>query len=334
MEVLTAMDRVGPVTDFWKAQYLETYIADGGSKVKFLTGGNEIERSLALNNFIRDSEASGYKTAYISAGKVWLHDFKHIYVAIFDMIDFESCLQACASRVIKELGYDPDLIPEGQDFASWLQACGAFDPLTKREIRENLSEMFFGNTWIDNNFAISAALITGSILGYPAIEPAAKDLLMAWHRGEKEARVSALRKLGLSPSRITRVNARHMLRSLVEIILISGYRGLAVAIDNLEMLSSTSALEEIRYTKMRREDAYESIREMIDGLDTFSHFMIAFAFGKELLEDEACGFKSYQALWMRIQNEIESERLNRFADIIDIGKAGRNGTEVVTNGRF
>jgi hypothetical protein len=68
---------------------------------------------------------------------------------------------------------------------------------------------------------------------------------------------------------------------------------------------------------------------LIDGIDTFSRFMLAFAFGKDLLEDEVSGIKSYQALWMRIQNEIESERLNRFADIIDLNKAER---EVVSNG--
>jgi hypothetical protein len=317
------MDRVDNVAGFWKEQYLETYIAEGGSKIKFLTGGDGAERSLVLDRFLESARAGGYKTAYVSAKKTWLHDFKEIYVAVFDAVDFESCLKACAGLVIGELGYDPSEVPEGMDFASFLQERSAFDPLTKREIRESLSRVFFGNTWIDNNFAISAALMTGGILGYPAIEPAAKDLLLAWHRGQKEARVSVLRKLGLSPSRISKNNARHMLRSLLEIVRISGYQGLAVAIDHLEILLNTSAAEEIRYTKMRREDAYESIREMIDGIDTFSHFMLAFAFAKELLYDELCGFKSYQALWMRIQNEIESERLNRFADIIDLNRVGQ-----------
>lgn len=325
------MDRVEFITDFWKTRYLQTYIADGGSKIKFLTGGDADERSQTLVKFLHDAEDAGYKAVYISAKKTWLHDFKNIYVAIFDAVDFENCLNCCAANIIRELGYDPEEIPDGTDFASFLQARSAFDPLTKREIREKLSTMFFKNTWIDNNFAISAALITGGILGYPALEPTARDLLFSWYMCEKEAHISALRKTGLSPSRITKINARHMLRSLVEIIRLSGYKGLVVAIDSLEMLANVSSLEEIRYTKMRREDAYESIREMIDGIDTFSHFMLAFSFEKELLEDEVCGFKSYQALWMRIQNEIEAEQLNRFADIIDLNRVGQ---EVVANGRF
>jgi hypothetical protein len=154
-----------------------------------------------------------------------------------------------------------------------------------------------------------------------------------WLRGKKEARVAALRKLGLSPARITKYNARHMLRSLIEIIMIAGYKGLAVAIDNLDILIETSSLEEIRYTKMRREDTYESIRELIDGIDTFSHFMLVFAFDKILLEDEPKGLKSYQALWMRIQNEIISEQDNGFSDIIDIDRwnGRREAQEVAAN---
>jgi hypothetical protein len=138
--------------------------------------------------------------------------------------------------------------------------------------------------------------------------------------GEKGVRVAALRKLGMSPAKITKHNARHMLRSLVEVIRMAGYAGLAVGIDDLEILAGVSSLEEIRYTKMRREDAYESIRELIDEIDTLSHIMFVFAFDRDLLDDEAAGFKSYQALWMRVQNEIESRCFNLFSDIVDLDK--------------
>ncbi|MEG0216363.1 MAG: hypothetical protein RR685_09575, partial [Hungatella sp.] len=32
------------------------------------------------------------------------------------------------------------------------------------------------------------------------------------------------------------------------------------------------------------------------------------------------GIKSYQALWMRIQNEIIGERFNRFTDMVDLDR--------------
>ena len=41
---------------------------------------------------------------------------------------------------------------------------------------------------------------------------------------------------------------------------------------------------------------------------------------RELIDHESYGLKSYQALWMRIQNEIVSKRMNRFADVLDLDR--------------
>lgn len=48
--------------------------------------------------------------------------------------------------------------------------------------------------------------------------------------------------------------------------------------------------------------------------------MFVFAFDRELLDNDNAGIKSYQALWMRIQNEIISRRFNRFTDIVDMDR--------------
>jgi hypothetical protein len=160
--------------------------------------------------------------------------------------------------------------------------------------------------------------MTGDILGYPTLEPTSRTLLNDWLVCTRGLRATELRKLDLSGAKINRQNARHMLRSLVEVLKTAGHSGLVVCVDNLEALAGSNSAAECRYSKMRREDAYECIRELIDEIDTLTNTMFVFAFDKDLLEDEAAGFKSYQALWMRMQNEIESERMNRFADIIDL----------------
>ena len=36
------------------------------------------------------------------------------------------------------------------------------------------------------------------------------------------------------------------------------------------------------------------------------------------MDDENIGMKTYQALWLRVQNEIVSVRFNKFADILDL----------------
>jgi hypothetical protein len=79
-------------------------------------------------------------------------------------------------------------------------------------------------------------------------------------------------------------------------------------------------MEEIHYGKVRRDDAYESIRQIIDDIDTMRSLMFVFAFDRTLIDNEKAGIKSYQALWMRIQNEVLSERFNCFSDILDLDR--------------
>lgn len=173
---------------------------------------------------------------------------------------------------------------------------------------------------LDNNFALACSMLTGSILGYPILEEQNRDMLLGWLEGDRTIKLSQLRALGFYPSRITKYNARHMLRSLAEIIHMGGYSGLFVAVDDMEILVSRSSLDPVHYTKMKREDTYESIRQLIDDIDSMKHILFVYAFDRKLIDDENAGLKSYQALWMRIQNEILGERFNRFADMVDLDR--------------
>lgn len=173
---------------------------------------------------------------------------------------------------------------------------------------------------IDNNFALACSLITGGYLGHPLLEEQNKEMLLSWMEGDKGVKLTALRALGLSPGRITKFNARHMLRSLSEVIRLAGYTGLFVSIDNLEILLNRSSLQPIHYTKLKREDTYESIRQLVDDIDSLKNIMFVFAFDRELMDNDNAGLKSYQALWMRIQNEIVGARFNRFTDIVDLDR--------------
>ena len=192
--------------------------------------------------------------------------------------------------------------------------------LTKREIRAQLKQIFLDNPLLDNNFALACSMLTGGILGYPVLEAKNRDMLLAWLEGDRMIKLSQLRALGFFPNRITKFNARHMLRSLAEIVRLGGDSGIFVTIDDLEMLISRSSLEAVHYTKMKREDTYESIRQLIDDIDSMKNIMFAYAFDRELMDNENAGLKSYQALWMRIQNEIVGERFNRFADMVDLDR--------------
>ncbi|WP_276621141.1 BREX system ATP-binding domain-containing protein [Syntrophomonas wolfei] len=306
--------------DFWREKYLAEYLARGGSKIKFLTGRSGSGKTHFLEMLALEAENMGYIPVKLSAREVWIHDFKEIYSAVLHQVNLLERLKLCSHEIIRQVGYDPEAIPQDMTLVDYLASQGKLDPLTKLEIRQQLNQLFLSNPLIDNNFALACALLTGSIMGHPTLEESSCRLLQLWLEGNREARLPSIRRLGLSPSKVTKYNARHMLRSLVEICRLAGYKGLIISIDELDILVRKDDMPELRYTRMKREDAYESIRELIDEIDTLKCVMFVFSFDRRLMDDDRWGLKSYPALWMRIQNEIEGERFNRFADIVDLDR--------------
>ncbi len=175
---------------------------------------------------------------------------------------------------------------------------------------------------LDNTFAVCCSLLTGDLLGYPVLENTSRELIYAWMHGDPTVKASQMKAIGMSPVRVSKYTARNLLRSLCEVIHLSGRPGLLVVIDDLEQLISKNTDGQIRYTKGRREDAYESIRQLIDDIDNMRFVLFMLAFDRELIDNEDYGLKSYQALWLRIQNEVISTRFNGFADMIDLDRYG------------
>ena len=306
------------IVDFWEKRYYQEYIPAGGSKIKFITGKSGSGKTHLLRLLQRTAREQHFISVSFSAQGVWLNDFREVYVRILQECHLEELMVLCSHRIVEALGFDYSQIPEGLTFLDYLSQLGLADALTRREIRMQLKSLFLDNTALDNNFALACSLLCGGILGHPILEMQSRQTLFAWFEGDKTVKAAGLRALGLAPSRLTKFNARHMLRSLAEIVRLAGYRGLQVCIDDLEVLIDRSSMNPMHYTKMKRDDTYESIRQLIDDIDTFRHLLIVFACNSSVLDDEQMGIKSYQALWMRIQNEIVSTRLNLFGDILDM----------------
>ena len=69
------------LTDFWKEKYLQEYIKNGGSKIKFVTGRKGSGKTHFLRLTAALAKVENYKTVHFSAKDVWMHDFREIYVA-------------------------------------------------------------------------------------------------------------------------------------------------------------------------------------------------------------------------------------------------------------
>ncbi len=308
------------LTSFIGKHYFTDYLPQGGSKIKFITGRPGSGKTHLSRLLCADADKNGYLTVSFSAKNVCLYDFREIYLEILRQCDIEKVLSGCADAIIRSMDYDPAQVGEGKAFMDYLSEKGEADALSRSEIRTALRSFFTKNPRLDNSFACCCSLLTGSILGHPVLEPSNRELLLKYLYGDKTVKLSQLRALGLSPSRITKYNARHLLRSLAETVHLGGYSGLLICVDDMEQVAAKSSQGIIKYTKLRRDDTYESIRQLIDDIDSMRYIMFLFACGRELIDNESSGFKSYPALWMRIQNEVVGSRFNHFADILDLDR--------------
>jgi energy-coupling factor transporter ATP-binding protein EcfA2 len=309
------------IIDFYSLEYLNSFINEGGSKIKFITGKSGSGKSTFLRQLAVKAQSNNYLVVKLDAKIVKLNTILELYLNIVKQIDVLQLIDRIVEKIIIKLGYANDIpeIKKRTNFIEYLKEIGEYNLSDERNIKIELNALFLKDQRFDSNFANIIILLATDKLGVVPFSDMQQSML-DWISGSKFLRLSSLTNLRLSAYKINKYNARNMLRSLFALISIVGYSATLVEIDNLEQVLSTNILDDVRYTKSSRNDAYEAIRELIDDVDTLSHVMFVFAFNKNLIEDEQYGIKSYSALWARIQNEIISKRLNKFEDLLDLEK--------------
>ena len=130
------------LTDFWRDRYLNEFIREGGSRIKFISGRPGCGKTHFLRLLAEEGRKAGYQVVTFSAKDVWLHDFREIYREIVRQCDLALCLDRAAEAVIRGMGYNPADIPEGTDFMTYLSGIGEGDALNRRAIRMELKETF------------------------------------------------------------------------------------------------------------------------------------------------------------------------------------------------
>ena len=119
--------------------------------------------------------------------------------------------------------------------------------------------------------------------------------------------------------RLQKTNARYWLNSLIRLLHLAGMTGLVVAIDDLTTMTERHPeTRRYRYTANGIKDTCELCRQIIDDAKLLDHFLLLLAGRREMIYDDRRGFKSCEALWMRLQSRLlPIDRFNPLADIVD-----------------
>jgi hypothetical protein len=308
--------------DRFQEHYLRNFIGrpgpcGRGSKVKVLVGGEGTGKTHLLRCVAQDARAMGYAIVYLSLRDInyRLNNFPVLYRAIVEQIDKEALVRGLCRRVAEYLGYGEDEYDGSGPLLPLLVEKEGWAPNdARKEIRKAIGRCFHdldvGPAFVTFCFQV---VVTRMVNGQDEQLRAA----LLWLGGGKLDR-SGKKSTNLFET-LQKSNARAWLNSLIQVLNAAGMTGLVVLIDNIEEITRTvPGTGRHLYTSNAVKDTYEMFRQLIDDTDLLHGFVLIMAGGREIVEDLKRGFKSYEALWMRLDpGLVPGLRFNPYCDIMN-----------------
>ncbi len=291
---------------------LESYIAEGGAKVRFINGDYGDGKTHFMSIVRHTALARGFAVSMVVLTRETpIHRFEQVYQELVRQL--RGKFEGTGIRAMVE---------------SWL---AGLSERMKEEAEEKfaaLARELRGIEKLDINFA--NALVSLAELRYgaekegesPEDRQQAEEQLYLWLEGMR------LSKRDLKPFQIyetlNKNNSKRFLASLVALLRHFGHRGLVLLLDELETV--------IAQSKTMRNAAYENVRLLIDNSEQAGTLHVFFSIIPEVLLSEK-GFKSYDALWSRVRSLGTSQRLNYRSVLIDLHRTPLATPELVELGR-
>lgn len=285
-------------------EYLDEFIAQGGSTVKFVIPPPDDE-SLIIN-LAREGSARGYLVAFVNALDTKVHLIDQVFFAVARQVDWERLASVVRERAITESAYA--LPREGNEltFASLAEANEVAPQQVRLTLQQWCAEKIFRDFQMTQEFRQAMSILCLEPLRSPNPGPGSiYQCVLDWLQGE--LRLLSAIKPAYIYQRVARHNAREMFVSLAHWAQVSDKRGLLVILDFRATAPRSRAMvapATMFFTKSMLLDFYEVMRQFIDMTDDLQGMFLTAIGPPEFLEDEDRGLRKYRALEMRVAEEV------------------------------
>lgn len=300
---------MGVAADEWLSlidrEYLRTFLSGGGSVVKFVEGdAEELEEIHA--RLITLAEQNNMAICQVDASQTKLHMIQDIFFAISRSLDWPAMAQTFLEAMVTKNGYAWPKPGGAVTFRDVAAFNGIEERLYRRELHRWMTEEVMRDRSMSQDFRIAMTQLC-----LTRLEPAEANVgvtvpALEWLRGELRT-IGALRQTFIT-SKITRHNARAMLRSLCRWLRLCGRAGICVTLDIRQVLRAVSTpVEGVRYTAAAVIDAFEVLRQLIDDAEAFEGLLVVVLADDALTgEDPKRSLNAYDALKMRVSDDVRA----------------------------
>ncbi|WP_433271196.1 BREX system ATP-binding domain-containing protein [Actinosynnema sp. CS-041913] len=300
-----------------RKDYLESFVGDGGSAVKFVAYDNTDAGSRFMAELSSAADDQGYLHFGLDARRVRVHLVNEIYVALSRAIDWDDLAARFVQRGYRQLGLHTGL--DALAVRAVAEAQSLVPAELYRSMRRYLERSVLGDPRLTRDFRVAVLRLCQAKLDWGEVDALEHAAVLDWLTGRQVSPVR-LRSLGIG-SRIVRHNARHLLGSLGHWVRRAGNPGLVLRLDvtRLGVTRRPPQRDGHHYTKAMTLDAYEVLRQFIDSLDELAGVLLVVVLPGGMAHDRQRGLTAYRALHQRVVSEIsDRRRANPMASLVRI----------------
>lgn len=292
-------------------EYVSTYIARGGSSVKFAVPVDADSLEGLRLEIERLARTDRHIFASIDASTTRIHMVDQLFYAVAEQFPWRESVRAVIGQRVTGLGLS--MPPEGTDTPLFqaIADANSLDPdYVKLELRRKVVERVFREYRLAKDFRVAMTQLTLAELSGGTEADTVFETIRDWLTGANKA-VSAVKPYQIY-TRINRANARFFLESALSWAVLSGHPGTAIVLDISRLAVARNPKDErIYYSRAATIDAYEVLRQFIDSIDRLSSCLIVVLAEREFLDEDAGsrGVGGYSALKFRIFDEVRDRRI-------------------------
>ena len=309
-----------------RREYIEDYIPAGGAAVKFIVPADDAGREALVAGLRGDASAAGCVFAFVDARHTRLHLIDRVFSEVAAQVGWDALTDAFLRRLFGARGYRLPDAAEGlrlETLAAHNEVARVDLPEFDREVTNLLRQGLYHNYSLSYEFRLAMMRLCEARLQPESASADLADLVKMWLRGE--LRTLSPLKPALIFQKVARHNARHLFASLAQWTHLAGAGGLVLCLDIGRYTEAARPVEPdgtFYYSTAAAIDTYEVLRQFIDATDELGHCFIAVVAARSFLEDERRGLNRYDALKLRIWDEVhDRRRANPLASLVRIAPA-------------
>jgi hypothetical protein len=305
------------------AEYLGTFISGGGAAVKFVVIDAPDDAAEVLGALGELAARDGLARASIDAASIRLHMIQDVFFGISRQIDWPVLAQRFMEKFCADNSYTWPCPGKPVPILELADANHVHDTLLRRNIDQWLTSTIMHDPAMAQEFRLAMTRLCLDRLAPSDGSGENVTPVLEWLRGELRT-IGALRSAAIY-RKITRHNARSMLRSLGHWLRLTGDQGLLLTLDIRRLAQALPpGSEGIRYSPAAVMDAYEVLRQLIDEADHFEGLLLVVLADTAFLDgDPRRNIDSYLALKMRIWDDVRArERDNPLAPLVRLASGG------------